>query len=77
MSGYIAEPHNASDSLVRTSAMQAAPTWAAIYASTFDPQIAGVPWNSDNYLIFSNGPGIVGGSNASSAAYFLLLFGDF
>jgi hypothetical protein len=40
---------------IEAADMQAAATWAAIFAQITDPLIGGVPWNSGGYLVFSTG----------------------
>jgi hypothetical protein len=52
---FVAQPYDAADPDVKTSAMQAAATWAAIYATTTDPGIEGVPWNNNGHFVFSTG----------------------
>ena len=57
-----------SGNVVLLSVMQAAPTWAAIYAQTTDPGIAGQPWNNAGHFVFSTGF-INGSMNFSAAQY--------
>lgn len=56
---------------LQASDMQAAITWAGIFAQTTDPGIPGTPWNDGSYLRFSMGSSLGIGGMAIGSTFII------
>jgi hypothetical protein len=64
---YIAQPYDST--IVKVADMQAALTWAGVFAQTTDPGVAGKPWNNAGHLVFSAGASLGLGSMSIGSTF--------